>query len=165
MDENNEPTEVGMPDFESLIQARIDQKVSEAKADTTKTVMGSVQIAVTKALQDALNDDYVSLDEEDATTIFNAVATNLRQDWDEPNWTKTWTVTVSYGGTDLLTIPDVEAEDEDEAIEEVKQNLDFTPAELKGEVSYQGDYSNVTIYSPSVDFDIEELLDFSAEQD
>lgn len=165
MDEQQEPTQVGVVDFESLIQARIDQKVSEAKADTTKAVMGSAQIAVTKALQDAINDDYVSLDEEDATTIFNAIATNLRQDWDEPTWTKTWTVTVSYKGTELLTIPDVEAEDEEEAIEEVKQNIDFSPTTLKGEVSYQGDYSGITIYDPEVEVDTDELLDFSAEQD
>ena len=97
----------------------------------------------------------------EAVETYNAIAIN--NGWATiENITSTFTVEVCYEGNVILTVPNVEAESEDEACAEVLENLEVDNVRLKFDVSYgdHADYADVWVY----DFDTD-LLSAVASED
>ena len=88
----------------------------------------------------------------EATETYNSIA-------DYNGWanvdtvTSTYTVEVCYEGNVILTVPNVEAESEEEATAEVLENLEVDNVRLKFDVSYgdHADYADVWVYDLDTD--------------
>lgn len=101
-----------------------------------------------------------SMTKEDALSIFNGLADALG--WETVNSiTSVYRVTISFQGACVGEF-DLEAEDEDSAIEDVRDNLELVEAELSLSLSYNSDSSHETV-DMSYDFDMDDLR-FSAEE-
>ena len=73
-------------------------------------------------------------------------------------------VVVEYNGTTVAEFSDIEADDEDEAVEEVRDNLEIEDAELSLTISYNGDTCNESVQMDT--WDISSELEIRAyEQD
>jgi len=122
------------------IAEAIAKQVYDAKFNNTISVKASAIEAITKALQDEVDND--RLEREDAHRIFSAFATYLGTTVDNPFQTK-YRVSVTnghYGGR-IFTV-EVEADSEEEAQEEVEQNLSVTNIVLNVSLEYNGSYDS-----------------------
>jgi len=112
----------------------------------------NVQKGAISALRQLIGEGTLTHDE--ALETYNTIA-------DHNGWaniekiTSTYSVEVCYEGNVILTVPNVEAESEEEATAEVLENLEIDNVRLKFEVSYGDttDYADVWVY----DFDTDLL--------
>lgn len=101
-----------------------------------------IKDAVYRAMREAISEGFVTKDE--AVSVYNLIA-------DKCGWTNVmsfpthFTVTVEYDGYEIATFHDVEAENEDKAVEEVLENMEVE-AEMTITLTYNGDsgYDTVT---------------------
>ena len=104
-----------------------------------------------------------SMAKDDAVGIFNGLAGALG--WTEVETIATlFTVTVDYNGETIAEFSDIEADDEDSAVEEVEGNLKVEDVEISFQVAYNGNsQSGTTNYT--YEFDAGELTFTATEQD
>ena len=104
-----------------------------------------------------------NMTKEDALSIFNGLAGALG--WAQVETIATlFTVTVDYNGETIAEFSDIEADDEDSAVEEVEGNLEVEDVEVNFTVSYNGDtHTNSVNYT--YEFDAGELQYTATEQD
>jgi hypothetical protein len=102
-----------------------------------------------------------SMIKEDALGIYNGLADALG--WElVDNLSTLYTVTVSFSGTTIGEFSDIEADDEDSAIQEVSDNLEVEDAEISFVISYNG---NTCRESANVTWDFDDTeLQFDAEE-
>lgn len=85
---------------------------------------------------------------DEAENIFNGLADALG--WERTTLTTLFTVCVDFNGMTIAEFADVEADDEDGAIEEVRSNLSIDSVETHFDLSYNNDTQsnsvNVTYY-------------------
>lgn len=128
------------PEVEVLsapIAEAISQQVSQASRTATKDTNNKAISAITNALQDRI-DEGSDLDKDLARDIFKAFCEYLGYFAENPFKTK-YKVTVKYGYYTELFSVEVEADSEDEAREEVEQNLSLSNLKVSGTVEYSGD--------------------------
>ena len=117
-------------------QAEVDAKLSEAFTEQAQAVHRAY-INTSDDLRDRAiawfkAEANNTMTKEDALSIFNGLAEALN--WDTvTSIGSTYTVTVSINDLEVGTFDNVEADDEDDAVAQVLENLD---AELSMEVSY-----------------------------
>ena len=132
-----------------------------AMADKTEHISEIVRDVLVEEIHNA------NLTEEYALGLYNRIADRVGDPF--PNLTalsKTFTVTVKYGYDEVLTVSGVKALDEDEAVQEVSDNLTVSGARLTFDIEYDGD-GNASD-SVEVDYDDDEIssnLDVTAEED
>ena len=84
-----------------------------------------------------------TMDKDDALGIYNGLAEALG--WTTlDNMTALYTVVISYNGNTIAEFSDVEADDEDSAEQEVRDNLDIQDIEISFTLSYNGDSQSGT---------------------
>jgi len=103
-----------------------------------------------------------TMSKEDAESMFNGLANAIG--WDEAVLTTLFTVTVDYNGETIAEFSDVEAEDEDSAVEEVRYNLEIEDVEVRFSVSYNGSTQRHAV-NTSYEFDGSELEFTATEQE
>lgn len=121
------------------IAEAIAQQVSQASSTAIRETNDKAISAITKALQDRI-DEGSDLDKELAHDIFKAFCEYLGYFGNNPFTTK-YKVTVKYGYTELFSV-EVEADDEDEAREEVEQNLSLSNVKVSGNIEYSGNFDS-----------------------
>lgn len=127
------------PEVEVLsdpIAQAISAQVSEASRRAIRETNNKAISAITNALQDRI-DEGSDLDKETARDIFKAFCEYLGYFAENPFKSK-YKVTVKYGYNTLFSV-EVEADSEDEAREEVEQNLSLSNLRVSGTVEYSGD--------------------------
>jgi hypothetical protein len=78
-----------------------------------------------------------TMSKDDAVGIFNGLAGALG--WTEVESIATlFTVTVDYNGETIAEFSDIEADDEDSAVEEVEGNLEVEDVEISFQIAYNG---------------------------
>jgi len=96
-----------------------------------------------------------AMEKEDALGIFNGLAGALG--WAEvESIAPIYTVSVCYGGEIIAEFSDIEADDEDGAVEEVENNLEVTSAEIRLHLTYGG-HTESGSADMTYDFDASEL--------
>jgi hypothetical protein len=96
-----------------------------------------------------------AMEKEDAEGIFNGLAGALG--WAEvENISPIYTVSVHYNGEIIAEFSDIEADDEDGAVEEVENNLEVTSAEIRLHLTYNG-HTESGSADMTYDFDASEL--------
>ena len=119
------------------IALAIASQVDEASRTAIRNTHNKAISAVTNALQDRI-DEGSDLTKELARDIFKAVCEYLGYHADNPFKSK-YKVTVKYGYYNELFSVEVEADSEDEAREEVEQNLSLSDVKVSGTIEYSGD--------------------------
>lgn len=122
------------------IAEAIAQQVSEASNTAIRETNDKAISAITKALQDRI-DEGSDLDKELARDIFKAFCEYLGYFGNNPFTTK-YKVTVKHGYYTELFSVEVEADDEDEAREEVESNLSLSNVKVSGNIEYSGNFDN-----------------------
>jgi hypothetical protein len=182
MDENNtqDSTNVDLTALERQLLTQIDGLVIERDALTAvinehqHQIVSDVELAFTKAklaiievLQDQVNS---TLEPEDASVIFAEFANRLGKYgiWANPFKLK-YTVSVEHEYSDILVISGVEAEDEEDAIDLVKEDLSLEDCIRKGTLTYSGKFDcddSAEVEDSNESFDWEEFdITFSAERE
>jgi hypothetical protein len=133
--DNTEETVITPDPIALAIASQVDEASRKAIRDTHNKAIS----AVTNALQDRI-DEGSDLTKELARDIFKAVCEYLGYHADNPFKSK-YKVTVKYGYYNELFSVEVEADSEEEAREEVEQNLSLSNLTISGTVEYSGDDS------------------------
>ena len=104
-----------------------------------------------------------SMTKDDALGIFNGLADALG--WDTvDNLSSLFTVKVSYQGDLVAVFEDIEADDDDNAIEEVSDNLSIDEVTITFDLEYNGFTQSAEARLSTRDFDPTGDLEFSAEE-
>lgn len=146
----------------AIINEQTHQIVSDVELALTKA-----KLAITEVLQEQVDS---TLEQEDASVIFAEFANRLGKYgiWANP-FKKKYTVTVEHDYNDILVISGVEAEDEEDAIDLVKEDLSLEDCIRKGTLTYSGKYDcddSAEVEDSNESFDWEEFdITFSAEQE
>jgi len=101
-------------------------------------------------LRNAVSDDKISA--EDANQLFANISERLGWQVSVDFTVKLWTVTVSCNYDDIATFDDIEAEDEDDAVEIVRDNLNLYDVSATATFEYEG--SQYTYEVTSVEHDL-----------
>jgi len=114
------------------------ETVEDLKRDREAT-MHNVFNAIKASLTRAINDDV--LEQDEAETIFDMFATRLNYEdkWTNP-FAKKWTVKVRYNDDVVLVVRNVIADDAEDAISEVQDNLSVDDLTMTCKLSYSGDF-------------------------
>ena len=153
---------------ESLLSEQVNSLTNQlAQANTEKrSAVVNAYSAMCKALVRALTIQ-VDNDEDFKSTareIFTDVNDELCQTWKNP-FNDKWTVEISYGSDVIGTVTGVEADDKDDAIEEVSSNIDFSNVTISVSLDYngEGDCDSLEVEMYGRDFDLESALDLTYE--
>lgn len=119
------------------IALAIASQVDEASRNAIRNTHNKAISAITNALQDRI-DEGSDLDKDLARDIFKAFCEYFGYHAENPFKSK-YKVTVKYGYYTTLFSVEVEADSEDEAREEVEQNLSLSNLTISGTVEYSGD--------------------------
>ena len=104
-----------------------------------------------------------SMIKEDAESIFNGLAGALG--WAQVDSIATlFTVTVDYEGETIAEFSDIEADDEDSAVDEVSNNFEMEDVEVSFTLSYNGDTQTNSVNN-TYQFDSSDLEFTATEQD
>jgi hypothetical protein len=93
-------------------------------------------LVLEEELRNAVSADKISA--EDANQLFANIAGRLGWQASVDFTTKVWTVTVSCNYDEIAVITDIEAEDEDEAIDNVRDNFDIYDVSATATFEYEG---------------------------
>lgn len=98
---------------------------------------------------------------EYATDLFNSIASaNGLDTVDSIN--STYTVFVTYFNEEVLEVPNVEANDEDDACEIVSNEIEVTDAKTVFHIRYGGDWNNAEVDYDA--YDVVNSLEYRAEE-
>jgi hypothetical protein len=104
-----------------------------------------------------------NMSKDDAVGIFNGLAGALG--WAEVQTIATlFTVTVDYEGETIAEFSDIEADDEDSAVDEVSNNFELEDVEVAFTLSYNGDVNSNAV-NITYQFDSSDLTFTATEQD
>jgi len=104
-----------------------------------------------------------TMSKDDAVGIFNGLAGALG--WAQVDSISTlFTVTVDYEGETIAEFSDIEADDEDSAVEEVESNFEVEDVEVSFTISYNGDTQTNSVNN-TYQFDSSDLTFTATEQD
>lgn len=104
-----------------------------------------------------------TMSKDDAVGIFNGLAGALG--WTEVETIATlFTVTVDYNGETIAEFSDIEADDEDSAVDEVESNIEVEDVEISFQVAYNGQTQNGST-NYTYEFDSSDLTFTATEQD
>jgi len=103
-----------------------------------------------------------TMSKDDAESMFNGLANAIG--WDEAVLTTLWTVTVDYEGETIAEFSDIEAEDEDSAVEEVENNFEMEEVEVSFTISYNGSTQTNSVNN-TYQFDSSDLSFTATEQE
>ena len=103
-----------------------------------------------------------TMSKDDAEGIFNGLAYALG--WREATLTTLYTVTVDYEGETIAEFSDIEADDEDSAVEEVESNFEMEDVEVSFTISYNGDTQTNSVNN-TYQFDSSDLTFTATEQE
>lgn len=152
--ENNEVLEASTPNQEVLIT----EVITKAKAmERARVTQGLGEITLS-TIQSMVNDN--NLDNDIALEVYNAIADACGY----PNvdsLTKKFAVTIRYNNCHIMTIHDVEADDEESAVDKVVNDGSY---EVSAKVSFTYDGYQETIRTDITDFVSWEDLDIEAEE-
>ena len=123
-----------------------DMKVQRAKDNTNF----NCALVLEEELRNAVSDDKISA--EDANQLFANIAGRLGWQASVDFTVKLWTVTVSCNYDEIATFDDIEAEDEDDAVEIVRDNLNLYDVSATATFEYEG--RNYTYEVTSVEHDL-----------
>ena len=147
---------------EEELTAKINEAVTALNTDNDLRVQrakDNTNMAIAERTLSVMRNVAKEMDSDSALSIYNDIA-------EANNWTtletltSLYTVTVDFNGHTIAEFSDIEAEDEDSAIEEVRNNYSIDSVTTRVEVSY-GDQSG----SERVDIDpylVEDDIDFTA---
>jgi len=107
-------------------------------------------LVLEEELRNAVSDDKISA--EDANQLFANIAGRLGWQASVDFTTKLWTVTLSCNYDEIATFDDIEAEDEDDAVEIVRDNLNLYDVSATATFEYEG--SQYTYEVTSVEHDL-----------
>lgn len=97
-----------------------------------------------------------TMDSDNATELFNRIAFALG--WDKVSSVRTlWGVSVTYYDQVVAEFSDIEADDEDDACEQVRQNMEVESSDVQFVISYNGDTceESAMIETSSYDFEFQ----------
>ena len=98
---------------------------------------------------------------DSATELWNDLA--KRMGWETvTSLLLYYTVEVTYSGDVLATFSGIEASDDEEAIDTVRDNLDISELEVSGTLSYKRDDCDFSITMGSYEIDLVDSLEFEA---
>jgi len=104
-----------------------------------------------------------TMSKDDAVGIFNGLAGALG--WTQVETIATlFTVTVDYEGETIAEFSDIEADDEDSAVDEVESNFEVEDVEVSFTISYNGDTQTNSVNN-TYQFDSSDLTFTATEQD
>lgn len=122
--------------------------------------------ALVNVLQNMVENNEIT--KEIAYEIFDRFAGELSKVWKNP-FQNTWKVTVTQNYDEIMVIEGIEADEEDEAIDDVRNNLTASGIKVMATLSYEG--SANTADEPDVeyetyDYDLDDFnLSYEAEQE
>ena len=122
--------------------------------------------ALVNVLQNMVDNDEIT--KEIAYEIFDRFAGELSKAWKNP-FQNTWKVTVTQNYDEIMVVEGIEADNEDEAIDDVRNNLTASGIKVMATLSYEG--SANTADEPDVeyetyDYDLDDFnLSYEAEQE
>jgi hypothetical protein len=105
-----------------------------------------------------------NMTQDDAKDIFNPLARAIG--WEiVTTFNGLFTVSVEYNGETIAEFSDVEADDDDGAVEEIRYNLEIEEVETTFAVSYNGGTTQRSTVDTSSEFDDSELEFTATEQE
>ena len=134
-----------------------------ADVDVARYECRTALVTVLEAMVD--NDE---ITKEIAYEIFDRFAGELSKAWKNP-FQSTWKVTVTQNYDEIMVVEGIEADNEDEAIDDVRNNLTASGIKVMATLSYEG--SANTADEPDVeyetyDYDLDDFnLSYEAEQE
>lgn len=123
---------------EEEVQAKITQVVENLTSTNTanlKWELSRQRRRTQESAYDACKNMLGEVDDESMVSIYNTIAEACGWDTIEA-FTKMFSVTVMYNGSEIAIFEDVEAQDEDEACNTVLENMQVESANISFDISY-----------------------------
>ena len=152
---------------EDEVQAKITQVVNNLTETHTHDVQyqlvrqrRQLHEAVYEACKGMLNE----VDDESMISIYNTIAEACG--WDTIDaFTKLYTVSVCYKGTEVAIFTDIEADDEESAQDKVLEDMSIDNVSIAFDISYGNNSDSGEVEVSSWDIDTDEFTAEATEQD
>jgi len=156
--ENETPQEIPQDPVQEIIASQLSQIRADQRRNTMVEVHSNVRNALVKALETEVSEHEMT--KKTANRIFDAVSDELGINWNTLFPTM-WDVEVSHNWDTLFNV-EIEADDEDDAIKQVSDQLETNSASVSITCGISGWCGDVDDVDLGYSFDIVDELTFTA---